>query len=92
MDVFSTQSLESARFILSLFSNLSDGADGEYNPSTLNASQVIINQSLEEGTPAEPGYLFSTLVTHNATAPSGSSSEDDGLSATSPEKETTLAM
>ena len=87
MDVFSTQSLTSAKFILSLFSNLGDSADGEYNPSALNASQAIINQSLEEGTPAEPGYLFSTLVAYNATAVpsgsgSGSSSKGGDLSAT----------
>ena len=71
MDVFSTQSLASAQSILSLFSNLGDSADGEYNPSVLNASQAIVDQSLEEGTPAESGYLSSTLVAYNATTPSG---------------------
>jgi hypothetical protein len=72
MHVFSTQSLASAQFILSQFSNINSGTYGEYNPSTLNASQAIINQSLEAGSPAGPGYLFSTLVAYNATGPSGS--------------------
>jgi hypothetical protein len=71
MDVFSTQSLASAQFILSQFSNINNGTYGEYNASTLNASQAVIDQSLEAGSPAQPGYLFSTLVAHNATAPSG---------------------
>ena len=90
IDVFSTQSLESAQSILSLFSNLGDSADGDYNPSTLNASQAIINQSLEEGTPTEPGYLFSTLVAYNATTPSDSGSSSKGATGTT--SETPLVM
>ena len=71
MDVFSTQSLTSAKFILSLFSNLGDSADSKYNASGLNASQAIVKRSLKVGSPAESGFLFSTLVVHNAMAPSG---------------------
>ena len=61
MDVFSTQSLQSAQFILGLF--LYIGVVGEYNASALNASQAIINQSAQslEGGTVEPGYLFSVL-------------------------------
>ena len=77
MDVFSTQSLESANLILNLFSYLGDSADGEYNPSALNTSQAIINQSLKVGPSAESGYLFSTLLVHNAMAPSVSDWEWD---------------
>ena len=71
MDVFSTQSLESAKFILSLFSNLGDSANRKHNLSALKSSQAIIKRSLKVGSPAESGYLFSTLVVRNATAPSG---------------------
>ena len=71
MDVFSTQSLESANFILNLFSNLGDSADRKYNLSALNSSQAIIKRSLKVGSPAESGYLFSTLVVRNASDPSG---------------------
>ena len=81
MDIFSTQSLTSAKFNLSLFSYLGDSADSKYNVSALNASQAIIKRSLKVGSPAESGYLFSTLVVHNAMAPSGkdySRRQDDG--------------
>ena len=63
MDVFSTQSFQSAQFILDLFSggNLFYDVMG-YNASALNASQTLINQSLENGTQVEPGYLFSKLT------------------------------
>ena len=72
MDVFSTQSLTSAQFILSLFSNLGDdSADDEYKLSVPNTFQAIFNQSFKAGTPAESGYLFSTIVVHNDTALSG---------------------
>ena len=64
MDVFSTQSLQSAQLILDMFSRdfLFYDVIGEYNASALNASQALINQSLENGTQVEPGYLFSKLT------------------------------
>ena len=71
MDVFSTQSLTSAKFILNLFSNLGDSDDSKYNVSALNSSQAIIKRSLKVGSPAESGFLFSTLVVHNAMVHSG---------------------
>ena len=77
MDVFSTQSLESAKFILSLFSNLGDSAGRKYNFSALKSSQAIIKRSLKVGSPAESGYLFSTLVVRNATAPSSDNWDED---------------
>ena len=77
MDVFSTQSLESAKIILSVFSNLGDSADRRYDLSALNSSQAIIKRSLKVGSPAEPGYLFSTLVVRNATAPLGDNWNED---------------
>ena len=61
MDVFTTP-LSESQDILSHFVNFGNSTDGEYNASALNASQAIINQSLD-GIPAasEPGYLFSRL-------------------------------
>ena len=61
MDVFTTP-LSESQDILSQFVKFGNGTDGEYNASALNASQAIINQSLD-GIPAasEPGYLFSRL-------------------------------
>ena len=61
MDVFSMQSQESGQTILDLFSDFYVLVG--YNPSSLNASQALINQSIpsiEEGT-VEPGYVFAML-------------------------------
>jgi hypothetical protein len=98
MDIFSTQSLASARVILSQFSTVNDTVYGDYNPSILNASQAEINQTLQAGYPTNPGYLWSTLVTYNATAPLGintsaanDQSPQNGGSGTNSSK-TTLAM
>ena len=55
------QSLGSSQLILELF-YVAPGS--EYNATTLNNSQAIINKSvksLEEGT-VEPGYLISILA------------------------------
>ena len=97
MDIFSTQSLASARVILGQFSTINDTVYGEYNPSTLNASQAEINQTIQAGYPTNPGYLWSTLVAYNATGALGitsaandQGSQNGGGGGTS--SKTTLAM
>ena len=98
MDVFSTQSLASARVILGQFATINDTVYGEYNPATLNASQAEINQTSQAGYPTSPGYLWSTLAAYNATgsldinssATSDQGSQNGGSGATS--SKTTLAM
>lgn len=98
MDIFSTQSLASARVILSQFQAVNSSVYGEYNPATLNASQAAINQTIQAGYPTTQGYLWSTLVTYNATAPLGintSSANSQGTTnggSGAPSSKTTLAM
>jgi hypothetical protein len=71
MDIFSTQSLASARVILSQFEAINVSVYGEYNPATLNASQYAINQTIAAGYPTASGYLWATLASYNATGPLG---------------------
>ncbi len=98
MDIFSTQSLPSARVILSQFEAINISVYGEFNATTLNASQPAVNQTLTAGYPTAPGYMWATLAASNATGPldvngSGntnqSSPTQNGGSGTS---RTTLAM
>lgn len=69
MDIYSTQSLASARVILSQFAAINISLYGEFNVSTLNASQSAINQTLAAGYPTAPGYMWATLAAYNATGP-----------------------
>jgi hypothetical protein len=55
MDIYSTQSLASARVILNQFVAINISIYGEYNASTLNASQSAINQTLVAGYPTASG-------------------------------------
>lgn len=71
MDIFSTQSLASARVILSQFAAININVYGEFNTTTLNASQSAINQTLAAGYPTAPGYMWATLAADNATASLG---------------------
>ncbi|KAI9442778.1 hypothetical protein BJY52DRAFT_1194756 [Lactarius psammicola] len=71
MDIFSTQSLASARVILTQLDTVNTSVYGDYNPATLNASQAAINDTLAAGYPTAPGYLWATLAAYNATAPLG---------------------
>jgi hypothetical protein len=71
MDIFSTQSLASARVILSQFAAININVYGEFNVSTLNASQPAINDTLAAGYPTAPGYMWATLAAYNATASLG---------------------
>ena len=98
MDIFSTQSLASARVILGKFAAVNSSVYGEYNPATLNASQASINQTIQMGYPTTLGYLWSTLDAYNATAPLGintSVANDQGTTnggSGVPSSKTTLAM
>ena len=99
MDIFSTQSLASARVILNQFETINNTVYGEYNPVTLNATQAAINDTLAAGYPTSPGYLWATLAAYNATAPlginvSGNNGENtpSGGSSGAPSSKTTLAM
>jgi hypothetical protein len=71
MDIYSTQSLASAQVILNEFQAINISIYGEYNATTLNASQLAINQTLAAGYPTAPGYLWATLVAYNATGSPG---------------------
>ncbi|KAF8268188.1 hypothetical protein EI94DRAFT_1829676 [Lactarius quietus] len=97
MDIFSTQSLASARVILSQFSTVNSSIYGDYNATTLNASQATMNQYLAAGYPNTTGYLLSTLDAYNATgslnitsATNAQGTPNGGGGA--PSSKTTLAM
>jgi hypothetical protein len=99
MDIFSTQSLTSARVILSQFEAINISVYGEYKPATLNASQSSINQTLVAGYPTAPGYLWATLAAYNATGPlgvNGSGNQNSGFPTANSNgtgsSKTTLAM
>lgn len=98
MDIFSTQSLASARVILSQFAAINISVYGEFNVSTLNASQPAINDTLAAGYPTAPGYMWATLAAYNATAPlginiSGSGNQSNsGATGGGGTSKTTLAM
>jgi hypothetical protein len=78
MDIFSTQSLASARVIISQFAAININVYGEFNVTTLNASQSAINQTLAAGYPTAPGYMWATLAAANATAPLGINTSASG--------------
>lgn len=67
MDIYSTQSLASARVILSQFAAINISVYGNFNASTLNASQSAVNQTLTAGYPTAQGYMWATLAAFNAT-------------------------
>ncbi|KAH9032435.1 hypothetical protein EDB85DRAFT_2145555 [Lactarius pseudohatsudake] len=97
MDIFSTQSLASARLILGQLEVINTSVYGEYNPATLNASQAAINDTLAAGYPTAPGYLWATLAAYNATAPSGFNNSPNNSQSTQSgggtgSSKTTLAM
>ncbi|KAI0315222.1 hypothetical protein OF83DRAFT_1062507 [Amylostereum chailletii] len=67
MDIFSTQSLSSARFIESQFESINVTVFGSYNAIQMNNSQSYINDTVLAGYPTQPGYLWATLDAYNAT-------------------------
>jgi hypothetical protein len=99
MDIYSTQSLASARVILNQFDAINISIYGQYNSTTLNASQTAINETLAAGYPTAPGYMWATLVAYNATGStgingsgSGTQSSPSASSSGSGNSKTTLAM
>src|ERR1700755_1827698 len=78
MDIFSTQSLASARVIISQFAAINVSVYGEFNVSTLNASESAINQTIAAGYPTAPGYMWATLAAYNATGPLGINTSGNG--------------
>jgi len=97
MDIYSTQSLASARVIVNQFVAINISIYGEYNATTLNASQSAINQTLVTGYPTASGYLWATLAAYNATAPlgingSGNANQNPPTVSGTGSSKTTLAM
>ncbi|KAI0044977.1 hypothetical protein FA95DRAFT_1522078 [Auriscalpium vulgare] len=95
MDIFSTQSLSSARLIISNFEAVNTSVYGTYNAATLNGSQADINSTLEVGYPTQPGYLWATLDAYNATENANITVAPGVAPSTPPPsggKKTTLAM
>ena len=98
MDIFTTLSLASARVILSQFADININVYGEFNVTTLNASQSVINQRLAAGYPTAPGYMWATLAAENATGPLGINTSAGGNLSTPAQtggagtSRTTLAM
>ncbi len=99
MDIFSTQSLASARVILSQLVATNTSVYGVYNPATLNASQAAINDTFAAGYPTAPGYIWATLAAYNATASLGINASADsnqvpqtGSAGGAGNPKTTLAM
>jgi hypothetical protein len=78
MDIFSTQSLASARVILSQFAAININVYGEFNVSTLNASQPAINETLAAGYPTAAGYMWATLSAFNSTGSLGINASGSG--------------
>jgi hypothetical protein len=78
MDIYSTQSLASARVILSQFAAINISVYGDFNVSTLNASQPAINDTLTAGYPTAPGYMWATLAAYNATGTLGINATGNG--------------
>ncbi|KAG1832480.1 hypothetical protein EV424DRAFT_1368917 [Suillus variegatus] len=82
-DIFSTQSISVSRNIEYEFgqggrTNLS--VYGNFDATTLNASDTTISQSIVSGYPTVPGYLLATLQAWNATGTNstGTTSTDSG--------------
>ena len=67
-DIFSTQSLDSARLIeMQLRQGLTNTSYGSYDSKRLNDSGAIINSTIEAGYPVAPGYMYAILQAYNAT-------------------------
>jgi hypothetical protein len=97
MDIYSTQSLASAHVILNQFYEaINITVYGEFNATTLNASQAEINQTLAAGYPTAPGYMWATLDAYNATGPLGingsGGNQSSPVQANVGNSKTTLAM
>ncbi|TFK54468.1 hypothetical protein OE88DRAFT_1655141 [Heliocybe sulcata] len=88
MDIFSTQSLTSAKLIEYQFSTstVNKTIYGNYNASLLNASAAIINNTINTGTMNVSSYIFAELKAYNATGSGsvdGSANTDPSTSSSS---------
>jgi hypothetical protein len=68
-DIFSTQSLTSAKLIEYQFGQIATQNDSiySYDSKRLNNSQMVIEQSIRTGDAASAGYLYAVLRAYNAT-------------------------
>ncbi|EPQ57224.1 hypothetical protein GLOTRDRAFT_58432 [Gloeophyllum trabeum ATCC 11539] len=91
MDIFSTQSLTSAKLIEYQFNSsaINKTLYGNYNASLLNASAAIINNTMSTGLMNVSSFMFAELKAYNATGtgavdggggdtPTGSTSAEQG--------------
>jgi hypothetical protein len=69
-DIFSTQSLTSAHLIEYQFGQPGPNNDSIfewYDSGQLNKSESVIQSTIQQGTPAPPGFMFAILQAYNAT-------------------------
>lgn len=97
-DIYSTQSLDSARLIEERFGHINQSVYGNFNAQLLNESFWSINSTINNGSnTAAPGYIFATLRAYNATEsavpPSTTSTNNPSHGGGPPQgKKTSLAM
>ncbi|KAF9653243.1 hypothetical protein BDM02DRAFT_3087355 [Thelephora ganbajun] len=96
-DIFSTQSLTTARLIEERFDHIDRNLYGSFNAERLNESFYVINSTLNNGNSTGPGYIFATLRAYNATEtnfpPSATPTNNTGDGTNQQqEKKTSLAM
>ncbi|EIW83076.1 hypothetical protein CONPUDRAFT_81157 [Coniophora puteana RWD-64-598 SS2] len=69
-DIFATQSEKVSHFIEYEFGEFGPGNEsyyGYFNATRLNQSFADVNQSLNNGSPEKPGWLYGSLIAYNAT-------------------------
>jgi hypothetical protein len=68
-DIFSTQSLTSAKLIEYQFGQIATQNNSlyYYDSQRLNDSQAVVEQSIKLGDADSPGYLYAVLRAYNAT-------------------------
>ncbi|OAX39974.1 hypothetical protein K503DRAFT_799194 [Rhizopogon vinicolor AM-OR11-026] len=91
-DIFATQSQSVSKIIDYEFgqvgtTNLS--IYGDFNATTLNASETIISRSLALGYPTAPGYLIATLQAWNATVADSTGGDNNGSTSSSANQDST---
>ncbi|KZT28992.1 hypothetical protein NEOLEDRAFT_1154075 [Neolentinus lepideus HHB14362 ss-1] len=103
MDIFSTQSLTSAKLIEYQFTTTTVNKTlyGDYNASLLNASAAVINNTMNTGTMNISSYIFAELKAYNATGSGSidgsnsgdpSTSSSSGTTSSNPKSNSSLAM
>ncbi|KAF8235994.1 hypothetical protein L208DRAFT_1253916 [Tricholoma matsutake] len=85
-DIFSTQSLASARLIeyqFGQFGPVNESIYAFYDSKLLNDSASIVNQSIQLGYPAAPGYLYAILQAYNSTVQLSNTTTNNGTNSSS---------